>query len=191
MGCNFLLQGIFLTQGLNLHLLHLLHWQVGSLPLCHQGSPTHQERTQIFWLKAPQKENLTLLAFRNRNASTFTYPEINYDKHCFKILFVTSEYINSAYTLWVGMGKLNSFPTLPESGYEFQGLWTPRTSEILMLKCKNRLSFSKSKERKDYLHTSALFLTTYGSVNYHFKILWMHIIKVFELLLLVSHPISQ
>ena len=32
-GCHFLLQGIFLTQGLNLNLLHLLHWQVGSLPL--------------------------------------------------------------------------------------------------------------------------------------------------------------
>ena len=31
-GCHFLLQGIFLTQGLNLCLLHLLHWQAGSLP---------------------------------------------------------------------------------------------------------------------------------------------------------------
>ena len=39
MGCYFLLQGIFLTQGLNLHLLHLLHWQADSLPLCHVGSP--------------------------------------------------------------------------------------------------------------------------------------------------------
>ena len=35
-GCHFLLQGIFLTQGLN---PCLLHWQVGSLPLCHQRSP--------------------------------------------------------------------------------------------------------------------------------------------------------
>ena len=35
-GCHFLLQGIFLTQGLK---LHLLHWQVDSLPLSHQGSP--------------------------------------------------------------------------------------------------------------------------------------------------------
>ena len=26
-GCHFLLQGIFPTQGLNPHLLHLLHWQ--------------------------------------------------------------------------------------------------------------------------------------------------------------------
>ena len=35
-GCHFLLQGIFPTQGLN---LHLLNWQVGSLPLSQQGSP--------------------------------------------------------------------------------------------------------------------------------------------------------
>ena len=31
-GCHFLLQGIFLDQELNLCLLHLLHWQVDSLP---------------------------------------------------------------------------------------------------------------------------------------------------------------
>ena len=35
-GCNFLLQGIFPTQGSN---LCLLHWQAGSLPLSHQRSP--------------------------------------------------------------------------------------------------------------------------------------------------------
>ena len=31
-GCHALLQGIFPTQGLNPRLLHLLHWQAGSLP---------------------------------------------------------------------------------------------------------------------------------------------------------------
>ena len=31
--CHFLLQGIFPTQGLNLHLLCLLHWQADCLPL--------------------------------------------------------------------------------------------------------------------------------------------------------------
>ena len=31
MGCHSLLQGIFLTHGLNPHLRHLLHWQAGSL----------------------------------------------------------------------------------------------------------------------------------------------------------------
>ena len=35
-GCHFLLWGIFLTQGLN---LSLLHWQADSLPLSHLGSP--------------------------------------------------------------------------------------------------------------------------------------------------------
>ena len=35
--CHFLLQGIFLTQGSNLCLLHLLHWQVDSLSLVPPG----------------------------------------------------------------------------------------------------------------------------------------------------------
>ena len=38
-GCCFLLQGIFKTQGLNPHLLHLLLWQIDSLLLCQLGSP--------------------------------------------------------------------------------------------------------------------------------------------------------
>ena len=38
MGCHVLLQGIFLIQVLNTYLLHLLHWQAGSLPLVHSGS---------------------------------------------------------------------------------------------------------------------------------------------------------
>ena len=38
-GCHFLLQGIFPIQGSNLNLLHLLHWQVGSLPLVPPGKP--------------------------------------------------------------------------------------------------------------------------------------------------------
>ena len=36
-GCHFLLQGIFPTQGLNPHLLCVLYWQVGSLPLALPG----------------------------------------------------------------------------------------------------------------------------------------------------------
>ena len=35
-GCHFLLQGIFLTQGPN---PHLLNWQADSLPLNHLGNP--------------------------------------------------------------------------------------------------------------------------------------------------------
>ena len=39
MGCHALLQGIFTTQGLNPHLLCLLHWQAGSLSLAPPGKP--------------------------------------------------------------------------------------------------------------------------------------------------------
>ena len=37
MGCHFLFAGILPTQGSNLSLLRLLHWQAGSLPLYFLG----------------------------------------------------------------------------------------------------------------------------------------------------------
>ena len=40
MGCQFTLQGIFPTQGLNPHLLCLLHWQAGSFTTEPPGRPT-------------------------------------------------------------------------------------------------------------------------------------------------------
>ena len=39
-GCRAPLRGIFPTQGSNPGLLHLLHWQEGSLPLASPGKPT-------------------------------------------------------------------------------------------------------------------------------------------------------
>ena len=39
-GCHALLQGIFPTQGWNPHLLCLLRWQAGSLPLAPPGKPS-------------------------------------------------------------------------------------------------------------------------------------------------------
>ena len=39
-GCHFLLQGIFPTQGSSPCVWCLLHWQVDSLPLSHPGSPS-------------------------------------------------------------------------------------------------------------------------------------------------------
>ena len=50
MGCQFLLQGIFLIQGLNLCLLHPLYWQAGSSSLVPPGSP-HTHVSTIFSLK--------------------------------------------------------------------------------------------------------------------------------------------
>ena len=42
--CHFLLQGIFPTQGSN---SHLLHWQVDSSPLSHQGSYIHINHSNL------------------------------------------------------------------------------------------------------------------------------------------------
>ena len=49
--CHALLQGIFPTERLNPRLLHHLHWQAGSSPLCHLGipfSPTPYSFIHIF-----------------------------------------------------------------------------------------------------------------------------------------------
>ena len=47
-GCHALLQGIFLTQGLNLSLLSLLHCRQIVYTLSHQGSPYNFEITPYF-----------------------------------------------------------------------------------------------------------------------------------------------
>ena len=41
-GCHALRQGVFPSQGLNLSLLRLLHWQPGSLPLVTPGKPLRE-----------------------------------------------------------------------------------------------------------------------------------------------------
>ena len=41
-GCHFLLQGISLTRGSNIRLLHLWHWHMDSLPLVPPGKPIHK-----------------------------------------------------------------------------------------------------------------------------------------------------
>ena len=61
-GCAFLLQGIFLTQRSNLHLLCLLHWGADSLPLEPPGklkSIMGSMQTQGYG--STQEESLTLI----------------------------------------------------------------------------------------------------------------------------------
>ena len=54
MGCLFLLYGVLLTEGLNLHLLCLLHWQAGSLPLVIVKSLSRIRLVAIPWTVAHQ-----------------------------------------------------------------------------------------------------------------------------------------
>ena len=49
-GCHSLLQGVFLTRGLKRLLWHLLHWQVGSLPLAWHGEPLSSAPSLEVWL---------------------------------------------------------------------------------------------------------------------------------------------
>ena len=70
-GCPFLLQGIFPTQGSNLHLLRLLHWQPNSLLLSHQGIQIfgYLEGIPFFCiliLSSRQHPHLSFLSFFNR-----------------------------------------------------------------------------------------------------------------------------
>ena len=46
--CHALLQGIFLIQGSNPHLLCLLHWQAGPLPLMPPGKPKEIGKKRIY-----------------------------------------------------------------------------------------------------------------------------------------------
>ena len=57
-GCHFpsFLQGIFLIQRLSPCLLHLLHWQVDSLPLNHLG------KNYNYWLNLEKSTNLPRFA---------------------------------------------------------------------------------------------------------------------------------
>ena len=57
MGCHALLQGIFLTQELNLCLLHLLQWQAGSLLLIPPGKPHVSLPTGINLLSTPNSNS--------------------------------------------------------------------------------------------------------------------------------------
>ena len=53
-GCHFIPQGIFLTQGSN---PCLLHWQADSLPLSHQGSTNGQRSLVGYVVHGIEKES--------------------------------------------------------------------------------------------------------------------------------------
>ena len=53
-GCHFLLQEIFAIQGSRLHLLCILHWEAGSLPLVPPGKPF------MSLLKGKKKDHLSI-----------------------------------------------------------------------------------------------------------------------------------
>ena len=81
-GCHAFIQGIFLIQGLNPHLLCLLHWQIGSLPLTPPENPyinIHMcvclhIHTQIHKYIKKLSGVLLQFSFQNRYIFTLHYP---------------------------------------------------------------------------------------------------------------------
>ena len=71
-GCHFLLQGIFPTQGSN---LHLLPWQVGSSPLSHQRSLT-VTRAVTITLTSPAWEHQVTLCMGKAGQTTRGYTTV-------------------------------------------------------------------------------------------------------------------
>ena len=71
----FLLQGISTTQGSNPYLLSLLRWQVDSLPLSHQRSPTL--KSEELSLCAVQKKKIKKL--HSRKLNTFRRPHFEWN----------------------------------------------------------------------------------------------------------------
>ena len=73
-GCPFLLQGIFLIQGWNPHLPHLLHWQADSLSLKHLRSPykTECEPSQSITLFTFDRPKCTCGSSRFQNTQSFS-----------------------------------------------------------------------------------------------------------------------
>ena len=57
-GLSCLIQGISLTQGSNLHLSCLLHWQADSLPLAPPGKP-HTQRSMPILYNCIDKQHVT------------------------------------------------------------------------------------------------------------------------------------
>ena len=81
-GYHTLLQGIFSTQGSNLRLSCLLHWQAGSLPLAPPGKPhVKAEENQIYF------SNSWKIQLFEKNHPTFILIQIYKDMHSFIFLF--------------------------------------------------------------------------------------------------------
>ena len=88
-GCHGLLQGIFPTQGSNLHLLGLLHWQVGSLPLAPFGKPSYVITSSVFvglsryllLINSPDQESGSVIFFLafTKTSFYFLFPSSAWD----------------------------------------------------------------------------------------------------------------
>ena len=76
-GSHFLLQGIFLTQGLKPYLC-LLHWQADYLPLSHLGNPTYiHHLLLILWILPKDGTSHSKHPFQQHKRQYYTWTSLN------------------------------------------------------------------------------------------------------------------
>ena len=89
MGCHFLLEGTFLSQGSNLGLLYLLHWQVGSWLSEPPGKPKKFENCCLWWW--------------NRGKGTVSSNKFHRSIRLFKLdITLIKEKQNKSYIFYIG-----------------------------------------------------------------------------------------
>ena len=95
-GCYALLQGTFLTQGSNACFLHLLQWQVSSLPLAPAGKP----------LMYSSNHHLIIFAFNFLSLNSFSFlVDWNHNK-CHKYYFKNKSIIINSHVYIFTVQKL-------------------------------------------------------------------------------------
>ena len=123
-GGHFLLQGIFRTQESNLSLLHLLYWQVGSLPAGSLGKPKrfiilclYFSPTPFFWCLCLLHRRLTFFVSWNQHYKSF--PQVfKWYLNCYRYAsFWRYDYI---YTQTKKFGKLSSGHRTGKDQFSFQ-----------------------------------------------------------------------
>jgi len=122
-GCHALLQGIFPTQGSNLGLFHLLHWQTGSLSPASPGKPLVLPTVGLSWCPLYRHRTLVTLTEEEQNACEFGKLGLRggNETHgwCLSALLIEMVLIKMDFSLnkeiWFFKDPLSSKPSSPES----------------------------------------------------------------------------
>ena len=160
MGCHFLLQGIFLTQGSNLHLLSLLHWQAGSLQLAPPGKPTwptlglkiqcfqgcipsggSQEKSVSWLFQLPEATHIFWLValhsiFNDKSGLSLFYNAISPVHHSQDFVAVQSlSHVQFFVTSWTAAHQASLSFTISRSLLKFMSIESVILSNHLILCC--------------------------------------------------------
>ena len=165
-----ILERIFPTQGSNLCLLHLLHWQVGSLPWAPPGKPQLLKWWHVWGIidrflskiNSPQNQYLTcgvLFLFscshkvktgisevNNFTASANSVPSFLWLCHLPYVTFRDTPIDGK--TQWVVYGRF-AWPGPSSGTYLFLSFSTGKQSHVTWRRLRNSLIMWSEKKRKD------------------------------------------